>query len=170
MDGLTWAADNDGFTGVDYGAYDRMLDRIAGAPGRCVFVTVPDVVADAEATAREWVRWSSAPRRRGLPIAFVAQDGCERGLVPMAYEFDALFIGGSTEWKLGPECERLVGACRRAGKWIHMGRVNSAARIRYAASIGCDSVDGTQWVRWRDTYLDWGLGLVAEPAQSRLAL
>jgi hypothetical protein len=51
-----------------------------------------------------------------------------------------------------------------------MGRVNSAARIRYAASIGCDSVDGTQWVRWRDPYLDWGLGLVAEPAQSRLAL
>ena len=34
-----------------------------------------------------------------------------------------------------------------------MGRVNSLRRLAYAASIGCDSIDGTQWVRYRDTYL-----------------
>ncbi len=49
-----------------------------------------------------------------------------------------------------------------------MGRVNSARRIRYAASIGCDSVDGTKWVRWRDAYLDSGLDLTTEPVQLRL--
>jgi hypothetical protein len=51
-----------------------------------------------------------------------------------------------------------------------MGRVNSARRIRYAASIGCDSVDGTKWARWRDAYLNPGLAIVSEPVQLRLHL
>ena len=54
------------------------------------------------------------------------------------------------------------------GKWVHMGRVNSTRRIRYAASIGCDSVDGTKWVRWRDRYLTDGRGDVAAAVQLRL--
>ena len=28
-------------------------------------------------------------------------------------------------------------------KWVHMGRVNSLRRLRYASAIGCDSADGT---------------------------
>jgi hypothetical protein len=173
--GVPWAADNDGFQGVDYDAWSRMLDAIVDAritahngerrgelwTDPLLFVTVPDVVADAAATASRWVRWAPAVRRRGLPLAFVAQDGCELGLVPAAHEFDCLFIGGSTEWKLGAECAQLVRAAKRAGKWVHMGRVNTERRIRYAASIGCDSVDGTKWVRFRDTYLDRGLDAVA---------
>jgi hypothetical protein len=48
--------------------------------------------------------------------------------------------------------------------------VNTARRIHYAKSIGCDSVDGTKWVRWRHRYLDEGLALVTQPPQSRLAV
>ena len=36
-------------------------------------------------------------------------------------------------------------------------RVNTRRRLRYAESIGVDSVDGTKWAKWRDTYLDEGL-------------
>jgi len=36
-------------------------------------------------------------------------------------------------------------------------RVNTVRRLRYAESIGVDSVDGTKWAKWRDTYLDGGL-------------
>ena len=32
---------------------------------------------------------------------------------------------------------------KRRGKHVHMGRVNSKTRYRYAEAIGCDSVDGT---------------------------
>ena len=32
---------------------------------------------------------------------------------------------------------------KRRGKQVHMGRVNSARRYRYAEAIGCDSADGT---------------------------
>lgn len=183
-DGGPWAADNDGFGGVDHAAFDRMLDTIqaaliadAGGDRRYehwrnapLFVTVPDVVADAEATARQWVRWAPGVRRRGLRSAFVAQDGCERGLIPAIHEFDALFIGGSTEWKLGPAAAALVRAAKRAGKWVHVGRVNSYERIRYCAAIGADSVDGTQWVRWRDRYQADGLTAVSQPPQMMLDL
>jgi hypothetical protein len=170
--GWTWAADNDCFQGLDPRAYLRMLDAVVSAPGRCLFVTVPDVVADAHATARLFEVWWGAPARRGLPVALVAQDGVEhleRWLALAWPRIDALFIGGSTQWKLGGAAEALVREANRRGKWVHMGRVNSARRIRYAASIGCHSVDGTKWVRWRDIYQDAGLHLVGEPVQLRLA-
>jgi hypothetical protein len=173
MEDWPWAADNDCFNGgLDAAAYFDMLDALRDrAPvGDCLFVTVPDAVADPIGTLRGWLRWSEGVRRRGLPLGFVAQDGCERGLVPPWWSFDALFVGGSTEWKLGPDAERLVREAKERGKWVHVGRVNSAKRIAYAASIGCDSVDGTQWVMFRDTYLDWGLSLVGEPRQERLLL
>ena len=166
-----WAADNDCYQGLDPRAYVRMLDALRGAAGRCLFVTVPDVVADAHATARLFEIWWRAPARRGLPLALVAQDGLEqlpRWLALAWPRIDALFIGGSTAWKLGPAAEKLVGEAKRRRKWVHMGRVNSARRIRYAASIGCDSVDGSKWVRWRDAYLDEGLTLTAAPVQLRL--
>jgi hypothetical protein len=47
--------------------------------------------------------------------------------------------------KLGPEVEAIVAEARARNVWVHMGRVNSLRRLAYAASIGCDSVDGTQW-------------------------
>ncbi len=169
--GWPWAADNDCFQRLNPHGYSAMLDALVGAPGRCLFVTAPDVVADARATAHLFEVWWRALARRGLPAALVAQDGLEHlsSWLNLAWpRIDALFIGGSTEWKLGPSAELLVGEARRRGKWVHMGRVNSARRIRYAASIGCDSVDGTKWVRWRDTYLDTGLDLVAAPAQLRM--
>jgi len=169
--GWPWAADNDCFQGLDPDAYIAMLDALIGVPGQCLFVTVPDVVADAPATARSFEIWWRALARRGLPAALVAQDGLEHlgcWLAMTWPRIDALFIGGSTSWKLGPAAEALVGEAKRRGKWVHMGRVNSARRIRYAASIGCDSVDGTKWVRWRDTYLDAGLQVVGAPVQLRL--
>ena len=58
-------------------------------------------------------------------------------------DFDALFIGGSTSWKLGPGAAAVAYDAKLRGKWVHMGRVNSLRRMRYAESIGCDSADGT---------------------------
>ena len=190
LSGMPWAVDNDCFQGLDVGAYYAMLDRLAPVAGStydrpsgttddhwrdsgCLFVSVPDVVADPVATAQLWRRWAPGLRRRGLPLAFVAQDGCERGLIPPVHEFDCLFIGGSTEYKLGPVVERLVRAAKDHGKWVHMGRVNTAKRLRYAAEIGCDSVDGTKWVRWRTNYEQEAIDLLNEinggPSQLRLA-
>jgi hypothetical protein len=58
--------------------------------------------------------------------------------------FDALFIGGDDRFKLwSPLAWAVVQEAVVRGKHVHMGRVNSAARLRYAAHLGCKSADGT---------------------------
>jgi hypothetical protein len=148
-----------------------MLDRLYRVGGRCLFVTVPDVVADAYETARQFERWWTGPARRGLPVALVAQDGLEhmgRWLSMTWPRVDALFIGGSTAWKLGPSARALVRSAKHRGLWVHMGRVNSITRIAYAAEIGCDSIDGTGWMRWRNIRLPEALQAVSAPPQQPL--
>lgn len=137
--GSRWALDNGCFSGAwTPGRFFDTLDRHANTPG-CLFAVTPDVVADAAGTNRLWGRWDRGLRRRGYPVAYVIQDGARS--IPRWCE--AVFIGGSTEWKLGPEARQLVALAKRHGKWVHMGRVNSLKRLRYATEIGCDSVDGT---------------------------
>ena len=169
--GVPWAADNDCFQRLDAHAYYAMLDRLHHIGGRCLFVAVPDVVADAYATARQFERWWTGPARRGLPVALVAQDGLEhmgRWMSMVWPRIDALFIGGSTEWKLGPAARAFVREAKRRGLWVHMGRVNSVKRIAYAAEIGCDSIDGTGWMRWRNIRLPTGLQAASAPPRVAL--
>jgi hypothetical protein len=124
-----------------------MCERLHGLPG-CLFVVVPDVVADHVATLRRWHHWSERVRElSGQPLAFVAQNGAEDGPVPWD-EFGTLFIGGDTDWKLGSAASQLVWDAHERGKHVHMGRVNSAKRITRALEMGCDSFDGFKWARW----------------------
>jgi hypothetical protein len=133
-------------------AYLRFLMELDDADGtdpcdpdsaRCLFAVAPDIVGDAAGTLRRSEQMLVLIRHyTSFPAALVAQDGLEQMKVPWD-EFDALFIGGSTRWKLGPAAARLVAEARDRGKHTHMGRVNSLKRLRYAAAIGCDSADGT---------------------------
>lgn len=150
--GIPWAADNGCYQGLDAPLYRAMLATIAGLPG-CLFVVVPDVVSDAPATIALWREWAPEVARTGHPLAFVAQDGLRSEDVPWN-ELGCLFIGGSTEWKLGARCAALADEAKRRGLHLHMGRVNGRRRLNYARLIGCDSVDGTGFSRFRDTWLD----------------
>lgn len=154
VDGWVWGADNDCFNGgLDEPAYRAMLDRIDGIPGG-LFVVAPDVVADAAATLDLLYDWLGD--LRGFPVALVAQDGLQLNCVPWL-EIDALFIGGSTGYKMSRDAATAVAEAKRQGKWVHMGRVNTRRRFRYAKSIGCDSVDGTSASKWTDAHLGWQL-------------
>lgn len=143
-DGVTWCADN-GCYGRGYPGdvkWFAWLTKHAAHAGRCLFAVAPDVLCDATATLRRGVPWLSHIRELGYPAAFVAQDGQE--LLPVPWdEFDVLFIGGSTDWKLSADAARIVRDGKRRGKSVHMGRVNSLRRIMYAHSLGVDTVDGT---------------------------
>lgn len=163
--GIPWAADNGAFSGLDAEAYLRMLDRLEGIPG-CIFVTVPDVVGDARATRTLWDDWRYELTERDLPPAWVAQDGAEAADIP--YDAAAVFIGGTTAYKLGTDAAGVVREARRRGLWVHMGRVNTLRRLRYAASIGCDSVDGTKWSLWRDASLPVALTFLSGGEQLRM--
>jgi len=142
-DGATWCADN-GCFGKGYPGDDVWWKWLVARPDRerCAFAVAPDVVADAAATLERSEPWLARIRDLGIPAALVAQDGLEREIVPWD-TFDVLFVGGSTEWKLGGAARDLVAEAKRRGKAVHMGRVNSRKRFRYADAIGCDSVDGT---------------------------
>lgn len=142
-----WAADNGCFAQGDAfkpEAWIRWL-RAIGHHETCRFAVAPDVMRDPVATWRRSEPWLGVIRSLGYPAALVAQDGIEGTTIPWP-AFDALFIGGSTLWKLSDAASRVAAETRRRGKWLHMGRVNSMRRLRAAAFMGCDSVDGTYLV------------------------
>jgi hypothetical protein len=139
-----WGADNGCFTQgalFNMTAYLSWLTKMSPLAERCHFATAPDVVADAEKT---WARSEptfEAIRGAGYPVALVAQNGIESMDVEWN-RFDAIFLGGDTDWKLSSCAQSVVAEAKRRGKWAHMGRVNSLRRLEIAAQFGCDSVDG----------------------------
>lgn len=159
-DGVVWCADNGCFgKGFDERRWWGWLRDNAVDAANCVFATAPDVVGDAAATMKRSRPWLPRIRGLGYPVAFVAQDGQENQ--PMLWtEFDVLFIGGTTSWKLGSAARSMVSEAKQRGIHVHMGRVNSLRRYRYAEAIGCDSVDGTYLVFGPDTNLPKLLGWV----------
>jgi len=167
LEGWRWAADNDAYSAWDPDRYRNMLDAIHGVPG-CLFVTAPDVVGDAQATSELFEEWYDELVACWQPIALVAQDGLRAIDVPWA-RIDALFIGGTSEFKMGVAAHKLAQKAKRYGKWLHMGRVNTHQRIRYAKAIGCDSIDGTSMSWYKDHYLHKALDHAAAPAQEIMA-
>ena len=140
-----WAADNGCYSAgdrFDFGYWLAWLERLSVVRSHCLFAVVPDVVGDAAATLQRWEAMAHRVRPLGYPLAFVLQDGQE--VLPLPWsDCHAVFVGGSTEWKLSRHAAALVREATRRGKWRHMGRVNSGRRLRYAAQIGCQSADGT---------------------------
>jgi hypothetical protein len=164
--GWDWCADNSVFGGHYPGdePYLRWLRKRADHIGRCAFATAPDVVGDAEATLRRSLPMLPRIHAVGYPAALVAQNGLEHLDIPWS-EVDALFLGGTTAWKLGSAAAGLAAQARQRGLWVHMGRVNSLRRLRYAHSIGCHSVDGTFLAYGPDRNLPTLLGWLRTVAQ-----
>lgn len=139
--GAAWCADNGAYT--DKWTADvwwAWLQTRTPWASTCLFATAPDVVGDAAATEALSTPWLARIRGLGFPVAYVAQNGLKR--LPWG-DFDVLFLGGDTAWKLGPEARAWTAEAVTRGVPVHMGRVNSEKRFRYAAAIGCSSVDGT---------------------------
>jgi hypothetical protein len=142
---IPWAADTGCFSAPDKFdplAYMAYLARYRSESGRCLFVTMPDVVGDAKATLAKIRQWPEVIRALGFRPALVAQDGLESLPVPWQ-AFDVLFIGGTTAWKLGDHATTLIREAKARGKWVHVGRVNSLRRLRHSQWQGADSADGT---------------------------
>lgn len=142
-----WAIDNFAFVGFNADAFRKTLYRMKNMTG-CVFVVAPDVPMNAIETSRQFDQWRYEIADLGYPVAYAAQDGIEHTEIPWS-DFSALFIGGSTVWKMSSEVIRLIREAKDRGKYTHIGRVNSLRRLKYAISLGVDSVDGSGYARWR---------------------
>lgn len=140
-----WAIDNGAFANFDGAAFLSLLAREDHHRERCLFVTVPDVVASARRTLEVFDHWK--PRLRGWKLALACQDGQEHLPIPWD-DIAAVFIGGSTNWKASPHATQIIKAAKAIGKWAHVGRVNHAQRYEHFEKLGADSIDGTGLARY----------------------
>lgn len=128
----------------DFNRWARDLRFMNYRDMRPDFVVVPDKVAAGAESLRvslDWVDW--IPTELG-PRYLVVQDGMsEADVAAVIGHFEGIFVGGSTEWKL-----ETAGAwarlAHRNDRPIHIGRVGTPDRARWAKRIGADSIDSTQ--------------------------
>lgn len=135
--GVPWALDNGCFATFDQPRWERMLDE--ADQNRPLFVALPDIVGDAQRTAELFEFFYR--RTQELPRALVLQDGIERVRIPWS-DITAVFIGGSDAFKVAPTAIAATKAAKMMGKWVHVGRVNTAARVRNWLGLA-DSIDGS---------------------------
>lgn len=140
-----FAVDNGSFARFERDGFLSLLEREKPNRSRCRFVAVPDVVGSARRTLEVFYRWRH--QLVAWPLALVAQDGLEDLEIPWK-GITAIFIGGSTDWKLSKSAADVVKAAKAIGKWVHVGRVNTPGRFEYFETLGADSIDGTGLSRY----------------------
>lgn len=145
---------------------ERMLKTFAGVE-KCLWVCPPDVVGWPWKTRILFDEWAPKIKAAGCPVAFSIQDGVTSDGVPWG-KIAAIFVGGTDPWRLGSDASLLISEAIHRGKLVHMTRVNSATRARYAASLDVDSIDGSSFTRFRRTMLPLGLAWSRTPRQIRL--
>lgn len=158
-----WGADNGQYTaskkGIAFDAARAELWRawLASHERRdAAFVTLPDVlewhevdgalipIGNLDATLELSSKHLDSVLELGFTPALVLQDGMTSlEEFPRWRELGAVFVGGSDEFKAGPEVERLVASANARGLWTHVGRVNSWRRFARCIALGADSADGT---------------------------
>lgn len=135
-----WAIDNGAFSGFDEKAFFSILRRQERDKTNCKFVCAPDVVGQAMRTVELFDLFKE--RLSGWPLALVIQDFQEVVRIPWQ-ELAAIFVGGSTAWKVGPHAAACITTAKALGKWVHVGRINDPSRFEYFEKLGADSCDGS---------------------------
>lgn len=143
--------DNGCFKKFDEASFLALLAREKHARHLCRFVCCPDIVGSAIRTLEIFEHWRH--NLKNWPVALVAQDGQEGLAVPW-HDISAIFIGGSTEWKMGRHAAAIIRTAKILKKWVHVGRVNTPGRFEYFEDLGADSIDGSglarfSWMRER---------------------
>lgn len=136
--GYYWMLDNGCFyDGFNLDNWRGALNRYVEYRERCIGVIIPDVlrkqpdgsvIGDCAATIKQLYKYRPIAHDLGYRIGFVSQDGLVPEITPWD-DFDVLFVGGSDKHKF-TESWALIDEAIRRKKWVHIGRVNSASRIR----------------------------------------
>lgn len=173
-----WAADNGCFGGLNHSEYLGMLSRIMKYKTKPLWVTCPDVVGSMGATWSLYYRWVPMLRDCGLPVALVLQDGVERmkWRYPLTAHWDdiaAIFVGGSTAFKLSDTAAEITMEAHERGKMVHYGRVSTRQRIFWLARgirdgrLWCDTFDGSAFSRFPEDRLPPAIRWIDEAMKCR---
>lgn len=152
-EGFPYALDNGAWTAFvkgepfDADAFRRALDLLgAGAD----WAVLPDIVEGGLRSLEFSMSWR-AQLGDPCPWLLAVQDGMEVADVrPLVGARLGIFVGGSTAWKVAT-AGTWGQLAHDAGCWLHVGRVNSARRIRVCAAAGADSFDGSSVSRYAET-------------------
>lgn len=151
-EGFPYAIDNGAWTSYvagtpfDEGLFRGVVEKLGKGAD---WIVLPDVVEDAPATARITERWIG---HLGLhPLLAVIQDGAsEKVLEDYLPHVQGYFLGGSTAYK-----ESTIASwaawCQEREKYFHVGRVNTARRLKLCVAAGADSCDGTSASKFAET-------------------
>lgn len=146
-EGLRFAIDNGAWKAYrqkipfDEKPFMDLVERVGCAAD---FVVMPDIVGGGKESLDFSVSW--LPKLRNLKhLLLPIQDGMtphDVGMVLRQNVRVGLFLGGTTEYKLA-EMYAWGMVAHAWNRWFHVGRVNTARRIRLCAEAGADSFDGT---------------------------
>lgn len=140
-----FAIDNGAFSGFNAKGFRSLLEREKSRIDLCRWVAVPDIVGAAQRTRELFDHFRD--ELKPWPLAYVCQDGQESVEIPWG-DIEAVFIGGTDGFKDSQATIDCIKTAKILGKWIHVGRVNSARRFEHFESLGVDSVDGTGLARY----------------------
>jgi hypothetical protein len=172
--GVPHALENGMFGGdpaVTLPRWMRMLEAAEaemweGDGSRPIFVTLPDILCDARRTLELFEHFKL--RTNEFPRALVLQNGIEHIDIPWD-DLAAVFIGGDDRFKYSPEAMRAAKTAKLLGKWVHVGRVNSAARVRNWLGLA-DSIDGSGVSRFDHMLEDVLAAIAGKHPQRALAV
>lgn len=143
-EGFPYALDNGAWTSFangtefDAGLFMGLVEEM-GADAE--WIALPDVVGDAARTSVMTDHW--VPLVDSSKSLAVIQDGADPAVLDaLIGHVKGFFLGGSTEYKLST-MHYWGDWCRERGVYYHVGRVNTARRVRLCISAGAHSCDGT---------------------------
>ncbi len=140
LSGKLYGLDNGCFTTFKKKTWLRLLNdaknqEIIKQPK---FVCAPDVVGNHVLTEKQFFEYYETIKP--LKTCLVLQDGIKE--INFWDKVDAVFVGGSDKFKLSKEAVSICKEAKSLGKWVHIGRVNTAVRVRNWLGIA-DSIDGS---------------------------
>lgn len=152
-EGFPYGIDNGAWTAHQSGApidLRRFVIALFKLGRDADWVALPDIVGGgltSLALSLAWLRFVLCLTERALiPV----QDGMTvADVAPLLGPNVGVFVGGSpdTNWK-EETTPAWAKACRAAGAWCHVGRVNSQRRINICAAAGATSFDGTSATKY----------------------
>lgn len=158
-EGFPYALDNGAWTSFqrnepfDSVAFERAVNQLgAGAD----FIVIPDIVNGGIESLTRSRRWWEKLRFTydhiaHVPLLIAVQNGFyPRDIAPLLSPRTGIFIGGTSGWK-EHTMRRWAALARSRGAICHVGRVNTARRIRLCNAAGVDSFDGSSASRFAVT-------------------
>lgn len=147
LDNGAFACYKKGYPFMEKVFYDTLESAYKGGI-QLDFIVCPDIVAGGVRSLELSLKHAETKLLGVKNLALVLQDGIEPSdlTANITRHFSYLFLGGTKEWKW-KNARMWVDVARDKNKKIHIGQCGRLEYLRYADSLGVDSVDSTSFTR-----------------------